>query len=337
MNDILIVRFSSLGDVVLSTAVVEAVYRGLPGTRIYILTKSIYTGLFHADERVARVIAIQGDESPLRIARMTGRERFDAVIDLHGTLRSMAVVSLISSPRKMRLDKHPIARRLMVWTRNRFRRNFDVLDSYLRTLKPLGLDGTVLPRIVPDDKTLHAASALIKAYKPGNGIKPVGLAPGARHQTKRWNEESFARLGDTLAENGYLPVFIGDRYDEQLIGRVRGMMTRESFSLAGSIDLTMTVGVIAVLRGLVTNDSGPMHIAGAVATPFVAIFGPTHPNLGFVPGYPSGSILHSGVPCSPCSIHGEKKCRMKVRFCMDGITCGMVFEELINVMADGFS
>ena len=105
-------------------------------------------------------------------------------------------------------------------------------------------------------------------------------------------------------------------------------MSGKSVSLAGRIDLDVTVAAIARMRCLVTNDSGPMHIAGALGVPFVAVFGPTHPDLGFVPGYPSGHILHSGAFCSPCSVHGARPCRMKRRFCMDDITWEMVIREL---------
>jgi len=220
----------------------------------------------------------------------------------------------------------------MVWTRNRFKRNFDVLESYLDTLKPLGFEGTVLPCITPDEQILRGAADMINAYRPGGEIKAIGLAPGAKHPSKRWNEDAFAHLADSLANDGYLPVFIGDGNDRELIERIQGMMVGDSLSLAGKINLSVTIGVIAIFRGLVTNDSGPMHIAGAVGTPFVAIFGPTHPNLGFVPGYPTGSVLHTGIPCSPCSIHGEKPCWMKSRFCMDDITWEMVLEELRDIM-----
>ncbi len=334
MSDFLIIRFSSLGDIVMTTAVVEELSNGLPEASLYFLTKREYSGIFQGDDRIKKVVAIKGDESPQQIVRMTGKKSFDAVIDLHGNLRSRAVSALIKSPRKVRLNKHPIARRLMVWSRSRFQRDFDVLESYLQTLNPFGLGGIVLPCITPSKKNLHAATALLDAYRSGSETSAVGIAPGAKHPTKRWNEDSFVRLADEISNGGELPVFIGDSADEKVIKRIQGNMKTESLSLAGKVDLPITIGVISLLKGLVTNDSGPMHIAGALGTPFVAIFGPTHPNLGFVPGYPSGNVIHTGVPCSPCSIHGEKPCWMENRCCMDGITWEMVFEELEKVMEE---
>ncbi|MFC1607789.1 glycosyltransferase family 9 protein [Candidatus Latescibacterota bacterium] len=332
MSDFLIIRFSSLGDVVMTTAVVEELSQELPDANIYLLTKKAYEGVFHEDVRIKKVIAISGKESPQKIARMTGLDFFDGVIDLHSNLRSRAVSTFIKSPKKVRVNKHPIARRLMVWTKNKFQRNFDVLESYLQTLNQFGIGGVRMPKITPSENILKAAAALLHAYHPGSETNAVGLAPGAKHQAKRWNVESFARVADSIAERGSLPVFIGDKNDEPIVRKIQTLMKNESLTLAGKIDLTLTIGVIALLEGFVTNDSGPMHIAGALETPFVAVFGPTHHNLGFVPGYPTGSVLHTGVPCSPCSIHGEKSCWMESRFCMNGITWEMVNDELGKVI-----
>ena len=324
--DILIIRFSSLGDVVMASAAVEALNSKFPEAGVHVLTKNAYVLLFEGDEHVEKVVGIQGQESPFEIVRLLGRRSFDAVIDLHGSLRSRIVTALVRSPLKLRVNKHSLARRAMVWSRNRFRRSFDVLGNYLETLSPLGISGRVFPRLVPDSEDVKKADGLLRGLEKS----VIGLAPGSKHPTKRWSGKSYASLADNIARNGFFPVFIGDENDVGIIERIREQMAEESLSLAGKIDLAVTTGVISCFRCLVTNDSGPMHIAGALGTPFVAIFGPTHPNLGFVPGYPSGSIMHSGVLCSPCSIHGEKNCRMKRRLCMEEITGEMVMGKIVN-------
>ena len=327
MNDVLVIRFSSLGDVVMASAVFEALHKYFPGIRIHFLTKSVYVPLFESDDRITKVVGINGRESPFQIASMIGRRTFDAVLDLHGSLRSTSVVSLLKAPLKSRVNKHVWARRIMVWSRNRFRRTFDVLGNYLDTLAPLGITGRFFPRLVPSEKNLEAADNLLKE----NAGCIVGFAPGSRHTAKRWNENSFAQLADKFAQRGDMPVFIGDMNDIEVIERIRKSMSSKSLSLAGKTDLAVTAGVISRCKALVTNDSGPMHIAGALSVPFSAIFGPTHPVLGFVPGYPYGIILHSGVHCSPCSIHGEKPCRMGKMVCMDKVTWEMVMAELDKV------
>ena len=127
-------------------------------------------------------------------------------------------------------------------------------------------------------------------------------------------------------------MFIGDAQDAAFIGEVRGALQVEAPFPASSQGLAAAIGIIARLDGLVCNDSGPMHLAGALGTPFAALFGPTHPDLGFVPGYRYGAVLHAGLPCSPCSLHGHAPCRLGVRRCMNEITVEAVLSELDRVM-----
>ncbi|MBT4483086.1 MAG: glycosyltransferase family 9 protein [Candidatus Latescibacteria bacterium] len=323
--DVLIIRFSSLGDIVIATAVVEAINRKIPEARIHFLTKNTYADIFKGDRRIENLVAIQGNESPYKIFRLLGQKSFNAVIDLHRSLRSTSVNAFIRSPLKSTVNKHSLARRLMVLSRNRFRRSFDMLGSYLETLAPLGISEKVFPRIVPDTQAMKKAEEILKGLDKGL----FGLAPGSRHSTKCWGEKSFARLADEIAGRGILPVFIGDENDTEAVERIRSRMSEESISFAGKIDLAVTIAVVSQLQGIITNDSGPMHIAGALGIPFAAIFGPTHPGLGFAPGYPSGTLLHSRAPCSPCSVHGDASCRMEKRVCMDEITYEMVMEKMV--------
>ncbi len=332
--DILIIRFSSLGDVIMTTAVVETLKQSFPESCVCFLTKSYYSQVFESDERIFKVIEIQGNENPFEIIKKLGRKKFDVVIDLHSSIRSIIVSALLKSPLKLRLNKHSLARRFMVLSRNRFRRKFDVLGSYLETLKPLGIHGEVLPKLIPDGKIKNAVDIFLDGQNNERGNRIIGIAPGGRHQTKMWNEESFAKFADEIVNLGDVPVFIGDKNDMEVVERIREIMTGKSISLAGKIDLSETIGVISHLNALVANDSGPMHIAGALGIPFVAVFGPTHPDLGFCPRYSSGTIIHSGVECSPCSLHGSSPCRKRHRFCMDEITWERVLEALNKIVGD---
>ena len=325
MGNVLVVRFSSLGDVVMASAVIEAL-SVLPDQRITLLTRESYTPLFNADPRLAGLIGITGGESPRTIAALAGNG-FDTVVDLHGTLRSRAVSALLKAPLKLRVNKHSLARRLMIWSRNRFRRTFDVLGSYLETIRPLGAAGRVLPRLFIGERDRAAADTLLAPFRVSGG-RVIGIAPGSRHNEKRWGAESYAALADLLLARGDAPVFIGDSDDSEYIRAIVSHMNGAAQSLAGAAGLGGTAALISQLDGLVCNDSGPMHLAGALNTPCAAIFGPTHPDLGFVPGYPRGAVLHSGVPCSPCSLHGSAPCRLGTHRCMVEITPGQVMSAI---------
>ncbi len=330
--DILIIRFSSLGDIVLTTAVVEALKKHSPESTIYFLTRSIYSQVFEYDNRIFKVIKIQGNESPHEIIKKIGRNNFDVVLDLHGSLRSVLVSAFIKSKLKVRVNKHSLARRLMILSSNRYRRRFDVLGSYFETLRPLGIHERLLPKLIPAGNVLDTVKMVLDMHGTENGGRLIGIAPGARHMTKRWNELSFACLADEIAHRGDIPIFLGDKNDVEVVERIRKNMTGKSTSLAGEIDLTVTIGMISSLDGIVANDSGLMHVAGALDVPLVALFGPTHPDLGFWPGYGSGRFIHSGVDCSPCSLHGSSSCKKQNRICMDDISWEEVLKTLDEIM-----
>jgi heptosyltransferase-2 len=330
MKDVLVIRFSSLGDVAIASAVIEALHSSLPEWRITLLTKQVYAPLFDHDSRISRTVGIRGGDRPSAIVHRTGVS-FDAVVDLHGSFRSIAVTALLRSPRKLMVRKHSLARRFMIWTRNRYRRRFDVLGSYLETVRPLGVSGRFLPRLYPRDEAVSEARKLLADLRPNRG-KLIGIAPGSLHPEKRWTPESYALLADRLVARGDVPVFVGDTRDTGFVKTIISRMTGSAVSLAGLLDVSGTLGVISLLDGLVCNDSGPMHLAGALDIPFAALFGPTHPDLGFVPGYPYGSAVHSNVSCSPCSLHGRTPCRYESRRCMEGITGERILRELDRMM-----
>ena len=324
MSEILIIRFSSLGDVAMTSAVVEALHRKQPGSNLYLLTKDVYAPLFTHDDRLHRVAGITGLESRADNIRAVGRVDFTAVVDLHASLRSRRVASFIRAPLKLKVKKHSLLRRLMVLTGGRYSRSFDVLGSYLDTVAALGVRERIMPRLVVDPD----ADARIAGSLPEDGRPIVCIAPGARYEAKRWEPAGFARVADQTARHGALPVLIGDDCDRAVADEVSTLMEEHPLVLAGELDLARTVACIARSRVLVTNDSGPMHLAGALGVPFVAVFGPTHPDLGFVPGYPGGVVLHTGEPCSPCSVHGSKPCHESERRCMTAITPERVLEAL---------
>ena len=327
--NVLVIRFSSLGDVIMASAVIEALRRSFPSSNIHVLTKALYQQVYTDDPRIAQLIGIRGGESAQEIVHLLGACRYDCVIDLHHSIRSIGVTSLLESPVKLHIRKHGFSRRLMILSRNRFHRRFDMLDSYLKTIRPLGFVERVLPRIYPDPEAVLAGERLLQAHRISREAKFIGIAPGSRHAMKRWDEHSFAAMADEIMQRGDVPVFLGDREDRQVIARIASLMTDGNiWSLAGELDLRGAIGLISRLDAVVSNDSGPMHIAGALGVPFVAMFGPTHPDLGFCPGYPRGAVLTTNESCSPCSLHGAAPCRMPSRRCMDGITWRMVSESL---------
>ena len=153
-----------------------------------------------------------------------------------------------------------------------------------------------------------------------SGSRPlVGLHPGARWPGKRWPAERFARLGRELREkrNAEILVF-GPTEDQNSASWVADEIGQPA-QLALNLSLRQLMALIGGCDLFITNDSGPMHMATALGVPVVAIFGPTHPMLGFWPLGEEDAILTAGLPCSPCSLHGKRACPRRNWKCLEEI------------------
>lgn len=280
---VLLVRFSSLGDVALVSSPIELLRSA--GHEPWLLTFRPFGELFLSDERVKVIEAERGESLARILARVRGR--FGAAFDLHGKLLSGAVVALSGARITGRYKKRIIARRAAVWFK-RTPRFVPVHELYCRPLK-VGLrisEPCPLPRLIP----------------PANGLALpdnfIILAPGARHPTRSW--PWFPKLADILISEGLSIAWVG------LEGE--GPPAVPGLDLRGKTSIQELLYVISRARALVSGDTGPMHLARCLGVPVVALFGPTVPEFGFGPMPGEGIVLEKDLRCRPCSLHGERPC-----------------------------
>lgn len=302
----LVVRLSSLGDVVLATAVLDPL-RELG--RITWLTGPPYDSLLRNDPRIDEVVVWEG-RFPWRLLRSG---RFDVVVDLHRIPKTLLLSALVPAGRRLGYPKARRARVELVRGR-RASPVPHVVARYLGTLAPLGVRTDGRPRIFVSEEARKRAEGLLRDVP----TPFVAVAPGAKWPTKRWRPEAFAEVIGKLVDRGCGVVLVGEEGEEEFSDEVRRLAGRDVPSLVGKTDLPTLAGVLSLASALLGNDSGPVHLANAVGTPAVAIFGPTHPKLGFYPL--EGRALTADLPCSPCSLHGEGPCRRGERTCMHEVT-----------------
>ena len=167
------------------------------------------------------------------------------------------------------------------------------------------------------------------AWLRARGVAPgfVALAPGSIWGTKRW--PGYAELAAAL--EGPV-VILGGREDEALAGAVAAAAPGRAHSAAGAIGLRTSAALIERAAVLVTNDSAPLHLATAVGTPVVALFGPTVPAFGFGPRGPRDLVVeHSSLPCRPCSAHGPEVCPLGHHRCMKELSVAAVLSAVASV------
>src|SRR5207245_3314829 len=208
------------------------------------------------------------------------------------------------------------------------------VDRYLLTAQCLGADpGEVKPSDFPLPHETQAEArveVLLAAAGIQAGATVVAMNPSARWETKRWPLGSFAAAGDRLQQDGAARVvLIGGRdvrhMGEQLMRKLR----TTPIDLMGKTTMKELIALLRRARLLVTNDSGPMHLAAAVGTPVIALFGPTDPTR--TGPYGAGhTVLRSGVPCSPCF---SRRCTNAVELeCLTSIRPENVIEAAMSLL-----
>jgi heptosyltransferase-2 len=172
----------------------------------------------------------------------------------------------------------------------------DVVGRYFETAQALGIHDT--------------GEAACLDLPPMPRERAIALAPGARHLTKRWPTKYFVSLAKHYAANGYAIRLFGSSLERELCERVAlGVGGTGVRNFAGELSLSGTALELAKCAAAVTNDSGLMHLASAVGTPTLAVFGPTVKEFGFAPRAQSARIIeNAGLYCRPCTTHGSERC-----------------------------
>ncbi len=314
MTSVLVVRYSALGDVVLATSVLEPLRARYPGARIEWLTARPYAPLLEGLPELAavHVLGREGEEAPLAVASRL-RGRFDVVLDLQNKVKS-ALVAHLAGRRTVSFRRRTAgqALRSLLGSDPPLVRGHQT-RLYADALAPLGVGGPGPLRV-----SLSArARALAADALQGVEAPAVAIAPGARWATKRWPAERFAAVADALAAEGFRIVLAGGPGDRDAFAAFRAAARARVAADLSPLPVDALAAAIARVQLLVACDSGPVHLASAVGTPALALFGPTSTaRWGPVP---PGRALALELPCAPCSNHGGDYCPEGHHRCLDDL------------------
>lgn len=331
----LIVRFSSVGDIVLSSLLVRVFRQRFPQAQIDYLVKSEFAELVRYNPHVSRVREFPQNGRFADLADFRRRilnEKYDLIIDLHDSLRSRYICA--GAPRVVRVRKRKIARFILVRSKWDVYELFggapSVAERYLETVRPFGVtdDGKGLELFVPADTGGRIADLLNDSARSGGMI---GICPSARHNTKMWLKEGFAETASTLALKYNRPIVLfGSLEDQSRCREIEGLVRQRStniqvVNLSGKHSLTETAAAMDHCSIVITNDSGLMHIAAARKRKVVAIFGSTVREFGFAPfGTESVVVENDSLWCRPCTHIGRAACPKGHFECMKDITASQV-------------
>jgi len=328
----LIIRFSSVGDIILTSPLIRTLRARFPQSRIDFLVKEEYADLVRHNPHLSQTLMFPagGTSADLRRFRKTIQAtRYDLILDMHDSIRSRV---LCCGPTPvLRYRKRRLARFALIHGKMDL---YDwsggappVASRYLEPVRPFGVedDGRGIEIFIPDEAHGVAERMLDSAGVP-HASRLLGLCPSARHATKMWLPERFASAAATLARTTTLPVVLFGSAGERercasIAAQIRTLAPDiQVCNCAGAFSLLETAAAMDRCAVVVTNDTGLMHLASARKRPVVALFGPTVRQFGFFPeGTESRVVEHPALSCRPCTAIGRSTCPRGHFRCMKDI------------------
>ena len=310
---ILVLRFSSIGDIVLTSPVVRCLKQQLSGVEIHFATKHQFSDLVTFSPYVDKVHLLDDDLGTL-IGRLK-QEKFDLIVDLHHNVRTARIkralgVQAHSFP-KLNIEKWL----LVNFKKDRLPR-IHIVDRYLSTVHHLGIanDLAGLELFIPSEKEIDMRS-LPEGMRAGYTVMAIGGA----HDTKRLPLHRAIALARLIDGPIVIVGGVEDVADGRAIGNAIGS---RAFDATGRFDILGSASLIRQARSVVAHDSGAMHIAAAFRKNVVSIWGNTVPEFGmgpYIPQEPSRAHIAEvlGLPCRPCSKIGFDRCPQGHFKCME--------------------
>lgn len=302
---VLVVRFSSIGDVVLTTPIVRALKNQIPNAEVHFITKKSFKGVLEHNPHIEKLFTIEKSISEV-IADLK-KEKYDYVIDLHRNTRTLAL-KLKLGVKSFSFPKKNVGKWILVNFKKNILPEKHVVDRYFEAIEKLGVkndyqacDFYIHPNDEADTEKLFSLAS--KTY--------ISIAIGAQFATKRI---PFIKLSEIIQKIDDPIILVGGSTDLKLANEIlKAFPDKKIFSACGNFNLAQSASIVKQSKVLLTNDTGMMHIATCFQIPIVSVWGNTVPAFGMYPYYPKQKELFAihevlGLSCRPCSKIGFQKC-----------------------------
>lgn len=335
----LIIRFSSIGDVILTTPLVRCLRAKYPTAQIDFLVKKEFAVVLSGNPHLSNIITFdkkEGKAELRQVRQLVRQENYTHILDIQINIRSL-IVTTGSGAKVSGFSKKLLARDMLI----RFGKNIytEIKPVFLRYFEAAAMlvvdyDGRGT-EVFPDTTDNAKVTEILKVNNIDPGKPILVIAPGAHWENKRWPVDKYATASDTFCnETGAYPLLIGGNGDVEICEQVQALMKTPSLNLAGKLSLMGSASLLGMAKMIFTNDTGMLHLAQAMKTPVVAVFGPTTRELGFFPIEQNSRVAETDVSCRPCTQKGLHTCPKKHFRCMNDIkpeTVSALAMELLNV------
>lgn len=316
LKKILIIRFSSIGDIVLTTPVIRCLKQQLKDSEIHFLTKEQFVPIVKANPYIDRIHFIKNDLK--QILPQLKSENFDFIVDLHKNFRSVFVKLKLRKPSKT-FHKLNIKKWLLVNFKINLLPEIHIVDRYFEAVKILNVknDGKGLDYFIPENEKVNI-SELPSTHQ--NGF--IGFAIGGKHNTKMFPVEKIISVCEKINK----PVILLGGYEDIKTGEyIKKTVGDKIYNACGKYSINQSASLVWQAEKIISNDTGLMHIAAAFKKHIVSIWGNTVPAFGMYPYLPeteknkSVIVEIKNLHCRPCSKLGYKKCPKGHFGCMQKI------------------
>jgi len=303
---ILIIRFSSIGDIVLTTPVIRCLKTQIKNSTIHYLTKTNFSALLTSNPYLEKVYTIEKDINE-NINELK-KENYDIIIDLHNNLRSTIVKKMLGV-KSHSVSKLNIAKWLIVNFKINQLPDLHIVDRYLKTTEQLGIKNDLkgLDYFIPEKDQIELATLPLVHQK---GF--IGFVVGAKHNTKKLTLEKIISI---IKKLNAPVVLLGGKEDIEIGNKIKRTLGDIIFNACGKYNINQSAFLVKQAMKIITHDTGLMHIAAAFKKEIYSVWGNTIPDFGMYPyltGYGEkgeGNIFEvSGLPCRPCTKIGYEKC-----------------------------
>lgn len=316
---VLIVRFSSIGDIVLTTPVIRCVKQQVNAVELHVLTKEKFASVVRHNPYIDKLYTM--DEALQEVVPRLKEESYDYIIDLHHNARTLRLKRALGKP-SLAYNKLNWEKFLMVYFRINRLPHKHIVDRYMDTVSPLGVknDHKGLDYFISPAEEVDLQQVLPPQFHDGYEV----LVAGGSYFTKRIPLHQLL----AIAKNSKRPlVLLGGKEDTEIANQVAIAYEDKVVNLCGSLSLNQSASVIRQAQRVISSDTGLMHIAAAYKKDIVSLWGNTIPEFGMSPYLADGQsrILEvKGLSCRPCSKLGYHKCPKGHFKCMNDIDVSQI-------------
>lgn len=341
---ILVIRFSSLGDIILLTPLFREAKKRFGSAKLDFLTSTTFASVCQHNPYLDSIITLdrkRGRSELQKTAALIKTSAYDLILDAHASVRSRLLLGFVFgplywlNPTVKSVDKRSWKRNLLLLTKiNLLQTAVTQRAAYCKLLDSVSSDHaySLKTELFPGSNERERVRTILHDLGL-EGKSLVAMGPGASFAGKCWPKENFLELAEKLAIIGHTTILLGGENDSEP-DWIAQHSKHPIVNLSGKLSFLETAAFLEKCVTTVSNDSAIVHFSEAVGTPVLSIFGPTVKEFGYGPYLSQSKLIDVSLPCRPCSRNGSGACRNPIkRQCLVEISVSVVFEETLQTIA----